>query len=252
MLRRHGARLRRATRSSRRRSSTTARAASTVALFRRARRAGPARRHGPRGATAAPGMDAVAAVIVARRARVRRTRASRSRYLAHALLFVNNFYWTGNAEQRARYLPKVAHRRVDRRDGHDRAGASAPTCSACRPRAGATATRYVLNGRKTFITNGPEAPDVFLVYAKLEGAHHVVRRRARLRPASRRRRRSRQARHARVARWRARSSRTAACPPTNLLGDEGGGITHMMRNLEIERLDARRDEPRHRATAAST
>src|SRR6187549_1270821 len=28
-------------------------------------------------------------------------------YLAHALLFVNNFYWAGNASQRARYLPRV-------------------------------------------------------------------------------------------------------------------------------------------------
>src|SRR5437868_4441429 len=28
-------------------------------------------------------------------------------YLAHALLFVNNFYWAGNAAQRKKYLPKV-------------------------------------------------------------------------------------------------------------------------------------------------
>ena len=28
-------------------------------------------------------------------------------YLAHALLFVNNFYWAGNAAQHKRYLPKV-------------------------------------------------------------------------------------------------------------------------------------------------
>src|SRR6476469_2910595 len=28
-------------------------------------------------------------------------------YLAHALLFVNNFYWAANAEQRKRYLPGV-------------------------------------------------------------------------------------------------------------------------------------------------
>ncbi|HUJ60278.1 MAG TPA: acyl-CoA dehydrogenase family protein, partial [Kofleriaceae bacterium] len=28
-------------------------------------------------------------------------------YLAHALLFVNNFYYAGNAAQRARYLPNV-------------------------------------------------------------------------------------------------------------------------------------------------
>src|SRR4051812_36303682 len=28
-------------------------------------------------------------------------------YLAHALLFVNNFYWAANAAQRTAYLPKV-------------------------------------------------------------------------------------------------------------------------------------------------
>jgi len=28
-------------------------------------------------------------------------------YLAHALLFVNNFYWAGNPSQRRKYLPKV-------------------------------------------------------------------------------------------------------------------------------------------------
>ncbi len=28
-------------------------------------------------------------------------------YLAHAMLFVNNFYHCANDEQRARYLPKV-------------------------------------------------------------------------------------------------------------------------------------------------
>ena len=27
-------------------------------------------------------------------------------YLAHALLFVNNFYWAGNPTQRRKYLPK--------------------------------------------------------------------------------------------------------------------------------------------------
>src|SRR5215510_9111921 len=28
-------------------------------------------------------------------------------YLAHALLFVNNFYWAGNEQIRKKYLPKV-------------------------------------------------------------------------------------------------------------------------------------------------
>jgi isovaleryl-CoA dehydrogenase len=52
------------------------------------------------------GMDAVAAVIV-------HHELSRSdpgfalAYLAHSMLFVNNFFWNANDEQRRRYLPKV-------------------------------------------------------------------------------------------------------------------------------------------------
>ena len=52
------------------------------------------------------GMDTVAAVIV-------HHELSKSdpgfclAYLAHSMLFVNNFYYCSNAEQRARYLPKA-------------------------------------------------------------------------------------------------------------------------------------------------
>src|SRR5213075_3092474 len=52
------------------------------------------------------GMDALAAVIV-------HHELSKSdpgftlAYLAHAMLFVNNFYWTSDAGQRGRYLSKV-------------------------------------------------------------------------------------------------------------------------------------------------
>ena len=86
-------------------------------------------------------------------------------YLAHALLFVNNFYWAASAEQRARYLPRVL------------AGTTVGAMGMTEPAVGTdvlgmqtTARKvgdgYVLNGRKTFITNGPEA-GVALVYAKL-------------------------------------------------------------------------------------
>ena len=69
-------------------------------------------------------------------------------YLAHAMLFVNNFYWAGE-RRAARALPaQGAHRRVDRRHGHDRARRAAPTCSACaRPRA-ATATTSSSTGAR--------------------------------------------------------------------------------------------------------
>ena len=29
-------------------------------------------------------------------------------YLAHSMLFVNNFYWCSNAEQKSRYLAKAS------------------------------------------------------------------------------------------------------------------------------------------------
>src|SRR5262249_49712982 len=86
-------------------------------------------------------------------------------YLAHAMLFVNNFFWAGNDEQRARYLPKVLT--------GEHIGAMGMTEPAVgtdvlgmRTTARREGDRFVLNGRKTFITNAPEA-DVFLIYAKV-------------------------------------------------------------------------------------
>jgi isovaleryl-CoA dehydrogenase len=87
-------------------------------------------------------------------------------HLAHALPFVNNFYYAGTDDQRKRYLPKalsgewigamgmtepavgtdvLGMKTIAKKDGED----------------------YVLTGRKTFITNGTEAR-VFIIYARLE------------------------------------------------------------------------------------
>ncbi len=49
-------------------------------------------------------MDALAAVIVHHEL-AKSDPGFTLAYLAHAMLFVNNFYWAGNDEQRARYLP---------------------------------------------------------------------------------------------------------------------------------------------------
>src|SRR5947207_4607684 len=87
-------------------------------------------------------------------------------YLAHALLFVNNFYWAGNPAQHTKYLPKVL------------SGEHVGCMGMTEPSVGTdvlglqTVARrvdggYVLNGRKTFITNGPEC-HLALVYAKLD------------------------------------------------------------------------------------
>ena len=86
-------------------------------------------------------------------------------YLAHALLFVNNFYYAGNAGLHRRYLPRTLSGELV-----GAMGMSEPAVGTDVLGMQTTARRdgdhYIINGRKTFITNGPEA-GVFLIYAKL-------------------------------------------------------------------------------------
>ena len=153
-------------------------------------------------------------------------------YLAHAILFVNNFYWASSPEQRTRYLPRVlsgewigAMAMTEPAVGTDVLGMK----TVARRRAGG----YVLDGRKTFITNGPEA-SVYIVYAMLDGqvTTFVVERSFPGFSAGEK-----------IPKMGMRASTMCelqmdGCevPAENLLGREGGGITNMMRNLEIERL----------------
>lgn len=177
------------------------------------------------------GMDAVAAVIA-------HHEISKSdpgfclAYLAHAMLFVNNFYWSSNDEQRARYLPKVISGEWIAGMGMTEPGYGTDVLGMK-----TTAVRhgdtYVLDGTKTYITNGPDG-HVFLVYAKVDGriTSFLVDRDC---PGFR----TSQPIHKMGMRASTMSElifENCEVPATNLLGKEGGGITHMMRNLEIERL----------------
>jgi isovaleryl-CoA dehydrogenase len=177
------------------------------------------------------GMDAVASVIVHDELAYSDPGFTLG-YLAHALLFVNNFYWAANAAQRKRYL------------GRTLTGELVGAMGMTEPAVGTdvlgmqtTARRdgdvYILNGRKTFITNGPEA-GIFLVYAKLADriTTFVVEREFQGFSTS-----------AKIPKMGMRASTMSELifedcrvPAENLLGSEGGGITNMMRNLEIERL----------------
>ncbi len=177
------------------------------------------------------GLDTVAAVIV-------HHELSKSdpgfalAYLAHAMLFVNNFYHCSNEEQKSRILPGVL--------SGEKIGAMAMTepsvgtdvlgMSTVAERRGDT---YVLNGRKIFITNGPEA-DVVMVYAKTNGriSAFLIEKGS---PGFS----TGQVLHKMGMRASTMSElvfEDAVIPVTNLLGAEGQGVTHMMRNLEIERL----------------
>jgi isovaleryl-CoA dehydrogenase len=181
------------------------------------------------------GMDALAAVIV-------HHELSKSdpgfalAYLAHAMLFVNNFYWAGDDAQRARYLPKALTGEHIGAMGMTEPSAGTDVL-AMRTTARREGDHFILNGRKTFITNAPEA-DLFVVYAKVEVAGEprvtsfLVERAF---PGF--------ATDAKIHKMGMRASTMCEIqlddcqvPAENVLGTVGGGIKNMMRNLEIERL----------------
>ncbi|MEL7367595.1 MAG: acyl-CoA dehydrogenase family protein [Myxococcota bacterium] len=153
-------------------------------------------------------------------------------YLAHALLFVNNFYYASNKEQHGRYLEKTltgewigAMGMTEPDHGTDVLGMTTTAVKR--------GDKYILNGTKTYITNGPEAYCA-LVYAKVDGrvTSFVVDRECPGFTTS-----------PPIKKMGMRASsmgelifEDCEVPAANLLGDEGGGIAHMMNNLEIERL----------------
>ena len=177
------------------------------------------------------GMDAVAAVIVHHELS-KYDPGFCLAYLAHSMLFVNNFYHCSNAEQRERYLDKVLSGEWVAGMGMTEPGAGTDVLGMS-----TTAVRdgddWVLNGTKTYITNGPEG-HCFLVYAKVEDriTAFVVDRDCPGFSTSN---------HIEKLGMRGSSMselifEDCRIPASNRLGEEGGGLTHMMRNLEIERL----------------
>lgn len=87
-------------------------------------------------------------------------------YGAHSNLCVNQIYLNGTAEQKQKYLPKLI--------SGDSIGALAMSESnsgsdvvSMQLHAQLSGTKYILNGTKMWITNGPDA-DVLVVYAKTD------------------------------------------------------------------------------------
>jgi isovaleryl-CoA dehydrogenase len=177
------------------------------------------------------GMDATAAVI-AHHEIAKYDPGFCLAYLAHSMLFVNNFYHSSNEEQRKRWLPKAISGEwiggmgmTEPGYGTDVLGMK--TTAVWRDGA------WILDGTKTYITNGPEG-FCFLVYAKVEGriTAFVVDRDC---PGFR----TSNAIHKMGMRASTMSElifEGCRVPAENLLGKVGGGLVHMMRNLEIERL----------------
>lgn len=89
-------------------------------------------------------------------------------YGAHSNLCVNQINKNGNAAQKAKYLPKLISGDHVGALAMSEPGAGSDVVSM-KLRADKKGDRYVLNGNKMWITNGPNA-DTLVVYAKTDAA----------------------------------------------------------------------------------
>jgi isovaleryl-CoA dehydrogenase len=177
------------------------------------------------------GMDAVAAVI-AHHEMAKADPGFTLAYLAHAMLFVNNFFHASSPDQRRRYLAKVVSGEwigcmgmTEPSGGTDVLGMKS---TAVRDGDG-----FRLTGRKALITNAPDA-NIFLVYAKLDGritAFILERGFKGLSTGSPTHKMG-----MRASTMGEIVMDDCLVPAENVLGGEGQGVVHMMRNLEIERI----------------
>jgi isovaleryl-CoA dehydrogenase len=87
-------------------------------------------------------------------------------YGAHSNLCINQIYRNGNASQKSRYLPKLVSGEHVGALAMSEAGAGSDVVGM-RLRADRKGDRYILNGTKMWITNGPHA-DTLFVYAKTD------------------------------------------------------------------------------------
>ena len=87
-------------------------------------------------------------------------------YGAHSNLCVNQIFRNGNAEQKAKFLPKLITGEFVGALAMSEPGAGSDVVSM-KLRADKKGDRYILNGNKMWITNGPDA-DVLVVYAKTD------------------------------------------------------------------------------------
>ncbi|MCC6179420.1 MAG: acyl-CoA dehydrogenase family protein [Chloroflexi bacterium] len=184
------------------------------------------------------GMDAVAAAIVHEEVSTADPGFCLA-YLAHAVLFVNNLYQNGSDEQRRRYLPKAISGEwvggmgmTEPEGGTDVLG--------MRTTARRDGDRYLVTGRKMWITNGAlddhTLGDVFLIYAKTDGGALSTFLVEKGFPGF--------SLGQKIGdKLGCRASMTAelvfddcVVPAANRVGEEGQSVVHMMHNLELERV----------------
>lgn len=187
------------------------------------------------------GLDAVAAVIAHEELSAVDPAFTLS-YLAHAMLFVNNFYVNANDAQRRRVLPKVISGEWVAGMGMSEPHAGTDAL-AMRTTARKDGDHYVLNGAKMWITNGcvteSELGDCFLIYARTSAekgrslSSFLVEKGM---PGFRLGQKIKDKLGMRASSTAELVFEDCIVPAENLIGNEGESTKHMMRNLELERL----------------
>ena len=86
-------------------------------------------------------------------------------YGAHSNLCVNNLFLNGSEAQRKKYLPKLASGEFVGALAMSEPGAGSDVVGSMACRAEKKGDRYIANGNKMWITNGPHA-DVLIVYMR--------------------------------------------------------------------------------------
>jgi isovaleryl-CoA dehydrogenase len=86
-------------------------------------------------------------------------------YGAHSNLCVNNLYLNGNEAQRRKYLPKLCSGEYVGALAMSEPGAGSDVVGSMACRAEKKGDRWIANGSKMWITNGPDA-DVLVVYMR--------------------------------------------------------------------------------------
>lgn len=110
------------------------------------------------------GMDEVAQGLVAH-AMAKWNPSMSLNYMASDNLYAHNLLRNGSEELKERYLPPLARGEHLGALGMTEPGAGSDALGSMSTRAVREGDTYVLNGRKLYITNGPDA-DAVLVYAK--------------------------------------------------------------------------------------
>ncbi len=156
-------------------------------------------------------------------------------YLAHTILCVNNLTENASDKQKAKYLPDLISGKCIGGMGMTEPDAGSDMLSM-KTKAEKKGDKYILNGTKTYITNGPIG-DVFVVYArtgpeKKQLSTFIVEKNFKGFKTGKK-----------LRKMGMRASPTGELvfencevPAENLVGEENQSISHMMRNLNVERI----------------